>query len=297
MPRKSKNKRGANAMFGLTKKEQNYGANGYGTTTLRYGSDAQTKFGWCALGLQPARTPVCSPQGVIFDRQAIIEYLLGKKMELRQQQEEYDLQQESERIRAETEELTTQDELKISFLQKNGNDIGSRATAQVTRVISAEDRVRQDKEDMETLSEKTAHIKSSNFWLPQAIRKEVVETKLKAPETCPRCPISGKALKSKQLVSLQFTRDNSVQYGEPGNIVCCVSQKAIQYQKASVLKSCGHVMLSSFVKELVTPSMKCPACNKTVKKVKDIVELKQGGTSYSGGGEAVESKKYKTGVR
>ena len=34
-----------------------------------------------------------------------------------------------------------------------------------------------------------------------------------------------------------------------------------------------------------------------VKKLKDIVELKQGGTSYSGGGEAVVSTKYKTGVR
>ena len=293
MPRKSKNKRGANAMFGLTKKEHE--ANGYGTTTKRYGTDAQTNFGWCALGLQPARTPVCTPQGVIFDYEAIIEYLLGQKMKLRQQREEYDLQQEATRIRTEAKELAQVDEVKASFLSKNGNDIGSRA--QFKTSVQAEDRVRQDKADLETDAEKTKHIKSTNFWLPEATRKKVEEVQIKLPESCPRCPVSGKALKSKHLIALNFTRDNSVAFGERGNIVCGVSQKAINHQKATVLKSCGHVILSSSVQSLVLPSMQCPVCNKRVSRKKDIVELKQGGSSYSGGGQAVVSTKYKTGVR
>ena len=293
--RKSKNKGGANAMFGLTKKEHKN--NGYGTQTVRYGTDAQTKFGWCSLGLQPARNPVCTPHGVVFDRQAIIEYLLGQKMKLRQQREDYELQQEAERVRVEAEEASKQDEVQVAFLQKNGSDVGS--TAQVARDISAEDRIRIDKHDMETMAEKEKHLKSSNFWLPEATRLEVEEKKIRAPETCPRCPISGKVLKSKHLIQVNFTRDESVLYGEPGNIVCAVSQKAIIHQKATILKSCGHVLLSSYVKELILPTMRCPACNKKISKNKknEMIELKQGGTSYSGGGEAVESSKYKTGVR
>lgn len=293
MPRKSKNKRGANAMFGLTKQEHKN--NGYGTQTVRYGTDAQTKFGWCSLGLQPARTPVCSPQGVLFDRQAIIEYLLGQKMKLRQQREDYDLQQEAERVRLGAEEASKQDQVQVSFLQKNGADVGS--TAQVARDISAKDRIRYDKHDMETTAEKVEHLKRSNFWLPEATRLEVEEKKIRVPETCPRCPVSGKALKSKHLMPVNFTRDGSVTFGEPGNIVCAASQKTIIHKKAAILKSCGHVLLSSCVKELVLPSMRCPACNKKVSSKKEIIELKQGGTSYSGGGEAVESSKYKAGVR
>jgi len=299
-------------MFGLTKQEHE--KNGYGTKTKRYGTDAQTKFGWCALGLQPARTPVCTPQGVIFDHEAIIEYLLGQKMKLRQQRDDYDLQQEAERVRTVVEESTKVDERKVAFLQKNGNDIGS--NAQLGRAISAEDRVRQDKHDMETLAEKTKRIKRTNFWLPEATRREVDEVKIRPPETCPRCPVSGKALKSKQLIALNFVRDSGVAFGEPGNIVCAVSQKAIVHQKATVLKACGHVMLSSVVDLLLkkpsksntsnssnsssmttNSNMKCPVCNKRVSKMKDIIELKQGGTSFSGGGEAVESSKYQTGVR
>ena len=141
------------------------------------------------------------------------------------------------------------------------------------------------------------HIKSTNFWLPEATRKKVEEVQIKLPESCPRCPVSGKALKSKHLIALNFTRDNSVAFGERGNIVCGVSQKAINHQKATVLKSCGHVILSSSVQSLVLPSMQCPVCNKRVSRKKDIVELKQGGSSYSGGGQAVVSTKYKTGVR
>jgi nitric oxide synthase-interacting protein len=295
MTRKSKGKRGANAMFGLTKKE--HSINGYGATTTRYGTDAQTKFGWCSLGLQPARTPVCTTNGIVFDRQAIIEYLLEQKMKLRQQQEDYTLQRDAERINAEAQELLTANKTNAQFLTQNGNDIGSRAQAQGKRTVSAVDRVRQDTHDVETDQEKTTHLKRTNFWLPEATRKAVVETKIKEPETCPRCPISGKALKSKQLITVHFTRDASISFGQIGNIVCAVSQKAIVHQKATVLKSCGHVLLSSLVKTLVLPSMRCPLCNKKVKKLKDIVELKQGGTSYSGGGEAVVSTKYKTGVR
>jgi nitric oxide synthase-interacting protein len=295
MPRKSKNKAGANAMFGLTKKEHEN--NGYGTAIKRYGTDAQTKFGWCSLGLQPARTPVCSPSGVVYDHEAIIEYLLGQKMKLRQLREQYDLQQEAERVINETKNIIESTKRNEKFLTQNGNDIGSRLQAQGVRSISAEDLVRQDKNDTESISEKTTHIKRTNFWLPEATRAEVVKPKIKPPETCPRCPISGKALKSKHLITINFTRDNGIAYGEPGNIVCGVSKKAIVHQRAIVLKGCGHVILSSLIKTLIIPSMKCPLCNQKIKKLKDIIELKQSGSSYSGGGEAVVSSKYKAGVR
>ena len=120
---------------------------------------------------------------------------------------------------------------------------------------------------------------------------------LAAPDACPRCPITGKFLRSKQLYPVKFKRDHSVTFGEPGNIVCCVSQKAITHQQATLLRGCGCVLLSEHVKELVLPTMRCPVCNtKVKKKARDVVPLKTGGTSFSSHSK-VESSTYRPNVR
>ena len=100
--RKSKGVSGASAMFGLSKLEHK--KNGYGTQTVRYGRDAQIRFGWCALSLQPARNPVSTPHGVVYDREAILHYLLERKVQLRADKEEYDAQEARKAARAAEEE-------------------------------------------------------------------------------------------------------------------------------------------------------------------------------------------------
>ena len=316
-------------MFGLSKLENK--KNGYGTQTVRFGRDAQIRFGWCALSLQAARHPVCTPHGVVYDRETILHYLLERKVQLRAAKVEYDAQlarQEAKQARsAEGEQAQRANALrqKMAGGLRDGNDrpgvaaaasspVGSNssrsssstgsgpasASAAELKTFSEEElknRILTHGRDTETLEDKRARLAQTNFWMSEVCNPDAGPKQLTAPDTCPRCPITGKFLRSKQLYTVKFTRDNTVTFGEPGNIVCCVSQKAITHQQATLLRGCGCVLLSEHVKELVLPTMRCPACNtKVKKKAKDVVSLKTGGTSFSSHSK-VESSKYRPNVR
>ena len=44
----------------------------------RTGADAQLPFGWCALSLQPAKDPVCTPSGHVYSRESLLEHMVAK---------------------------------------------------------------------------------------------------------------------------------------------------------------------------------------------------------------------------
>merc|ERR1711972_199515 len=49
---------------------------GYGTAYERLGKDSIGNFDDCQLTLQPAIDPVCTPQGIIYSKEAILTYLI-----------------------------------------------------------------------------------------------------------------------------------------------------------------------------------------------------------------------------
>ena len=328
--RKSKGVSGASAMFGLSKLEHE--KNGYGTQTVRYGRDAQIRFGWCALSLQPARDPVATPHGVIYDREVILHYLLERKVQLREAKKDYDAQQA--RIVAEREKSSLgqkaqqADEMrkrmtgavpeakgseeasgaskgshtfKAESSSNNSSANSGPAASSYTRLkkFSKEEiknRILTYGRDTETIEEKKARLAETNFWMPEVYSPDAGPKLLEKPDKCPRCPITGKFLRSKQLYPVKFARDSTVTFGDPGNIVCSISQKAITHQHATLLRVCGHVLLSSLVKDLVVRNMRCPACNAKIKHGKDLINLKQGGTSFSSHSK-VQTSKYRPNVR
>ena len=64
-----------------------------GSSSQRLGSDSQLPFGHCPLTLNKIVEPVVSPSGRIYEREAILEYLLKKTKELKALQREYEAQQ------------------------------------------------------------------------------------------------------------------------------------------------------------------------------------------------------------
>lgn len=52
---------------------------GHGTQTMRLGKHSALPFAYCHLGLAPAASPVCTPEGVTYDKEAIIECLLAQR--------------------------------------------------------------------------------------------------------------------------------------------------------------------------------------------------------------------------
>ena len=56
----------------------------------RTGADAQLPFGWCALSLQPAKDPVCTPSGHIYSRESLLEHMVSKGDELKAARAKWD---------------------------------------------------------------------------------------------------------------------------------------------------------------------------------------------------------------
>ncbi|VDK84792.1 unnamed protein product, partial [Cylicostephanus goldi] len=73
---------------------------GYGTLHARLGADSIKEFDCCSLTLQPCKNPVITPSGFLFDREAVLEYILAQKKEIAKRTKEWERQNA---IRAEEE--------------------------------------------------------------------------------------------------------------------------------------------------------------------------------------------------
>lgn len=114
----------AGAVYTYHEKKKDAAASGYGTNTQRVGKDSVKDFDCCCLTLQPCRNPVitCVYQiryailpfrhhkidihvcyyyrkyGYLYDKEAILEYILTKKREYARKLKEYEKQKQQEKV-------------------------------------------------------------------------------------------------------------------------------------------------------------------------------------------------------
>jgi nitric oxide synthase-interacting protein len=62
--------------------EKDTAASGYGTQNLWLSRDAVKDFDCCCLSLQPCHDPVVTPEGYLYERQAIVEYIVHQKRDI-----------------------------------------------------------------------------------------------------------------------------------------------------------------------------------------------------------------------
>ena len=56
--------------------------------------DILTGYDCCSLTLQPCRTPMVSPEGWLFDKEALLKYIIEKKQEYARKLKEYERQKD-----------------------------------------------------------------------------------------------------------------------------------------------------------------------------------------------------------
>ena len=69
----------AGAVYTYHEKQRDSKSSGWGSLKTRFSKDAIKEFDCCSLTLQPCKDPVVTMEGHLYDREAILEYILHQK--------------------------------------------------------------------------------------------------------------------------------------------------------------------------------------------------------------------------
>lgn len=183
----------AGAVYTYHEKKKDAAASGYGTQNERVGKDSVKSFDCCSLTLQPCRNPVVTKEGYLFDKEAILEYIITKKNEYTKQLKKYEKQLKKEE--AEKAELAAAEKESnlIKFMNREKNISSSSSQS-----------------DSPSTSKSVSNLANGNdkqlpsFWVPSQLPDAKI-SKVQKPDDKVYCPISGKPLKMKDLIEVKWT--------------------------------------------------------------------------------------------
>jgi len=233
MGRHSKNK-GDRAFIS---KDEFSSYNSAGSLSTRLGTDSQLPFGYCALSLHPVVDGVISPSGRLYSKEFILEYLLTRTKEIKQQQKDYDNQIAKLEVKEELKMIEDKNHKVKQFVESQSNIISNNSNSLVVNNNSSgnseywESRKRKiDDTDKET---KLAELQRVSPWVPQ-FTPSAAPSLIKEPPKRPLSPFSNRALRVKDLMPIDLIRESPEEEDSksgPTRYICPVSRKTITTQK------------------------------------------------------------------
>ncbi|XP_072764458.1 nitric oxide synthase-interacting protein homolog [Anoplolepis gracilipes] len=270
----------AGAVYTYHEKKKDAAASGYGTNTQRVGKDSIKDFDCCCLTLQPCRNPVITRDGYLFDKEAILEYILTKKREYARKLKEYQKQKQNKE--EESQEQTVLEDLKkLQNFLKNEKTIvsnGSSATdvPSVSNMKNGKDKV------------------LPSFWIPSKT-PEAKEISLQKPDKTIYCPLSGNPLKVKDLLSIKFTQvqdpdDKRSLIVKQARYMCPITHDILGNNvPCAAIRTTGDVVTMECVEKLIKKDWINPLDNSKLTP-SDIIPLQRGGTGYASVNDSLEGK-------
>ena len=168
------------AVYSYHERRKDAKASGFGSEKARFSKDSIKGFDCCCLTLQPCDNPVVTKQGWLYDKEAIIKYMLEKKKEYAKKLKEYERQKDED-----IKELH-----EIAEAEK---------AAAVAKFEKAENTIVRNKDGQGSSSKGNL----PSFWVP-SMTPQASKSKIEKPDKTIYCPMSGKALKMKDLVDVKF---------------------------------------------------------------------------------------------
>ncbi|XP_011879752.1 PREDICTED: nitric oxide synthase-interacting protein homolog [Vollenhovia emeryi] len=270
----------AGAVYTYHEKKKDAAASGYGTNTQRVGKDSVKDFDCCCLTLQPCRNPVITRDGYLFDKEAILEYILTKKREYARKLKEYERQKQKEE--EQSQEQTASDELKKlqDFLKGEKTIVSSGPSTSDGDSVS----------NMKNGKDKVL----PSFWIPSKTPgvKEVAPQK---PGKTIYCPVSGMPLKVKDLIPIKFTvvhdpDDKRSLIVKQARYMCPITHDVLGNNvPCAVIRTTGDVVTMECVEKLIKKDWINPLDNSKLTP-SDIVPLQRGGTGYASVNDSLEGK-------
>ncbi|XP_062388190.1 nitric oxide synthase-interacting protein [Sardina pilchardus] len=301
----------AGAVYTYHEKKKDTAASGYGTQSVRLGKDAIKDFDCCCLSLQPCRDPVVTPDGFLYEKEAILEYILHRKTEIAKKMKAYEKQKKAQRSENHLEATSEQRERVENFKKNEGSIVskpinpftsGKDGAAQNGSKAVAGTAAGSDSAVAGSSSGAGSSASSSisstsalpSFWIP-SLTPEAKPTLVKKPDKTVLCPMSGRPLKMNELVTVRFTPldpslDRVKLLTRQDRYVCAVTKDTLGNSlPCAVLRPSGAVVTLECVEKLIRKDMIDPINGEKLKE-KDIIVLQRGGTGFAGSGVDLRAK-------
>ncbi|XP_048868904.1 nitric oxide synthase-interacting protein [Brienomyrus brachyistius] len=290
----------AGAVYTYHEKKKDTAASGYGTQSVRLGKDAIKDFDCCCLSLQPCRNPVVTPDGYMYEKEAILEYILHQKTEIAKKMKAYEKQKQAQKNENLLESQSEERERAEKFKTKE-NSIVSKPINPFTGGQSKDLGVQSGPSGSTNGPSNSAASDGSStkstlpsFWIP-SLTPEAKPTMLKKPVKTVLCPMSGRPLKMNELIPVKFTPmdpslDRVALLTRQDRYVCAVTKDMLGNSvPCAVLRPSGVVVTMECVELLIRKDMVDPINGEKLKE-KDIIPLQRGGTGFAGSGIDLTAK-------
>lgn len=276
----------AGAVYTYHEKQKDTKSCGYGTQQSRIGKDSVKDFDCCCLTLQPCRNPVVTPDGYLYDKEAILEYIVHQKTEIARQTKEY-LKQKKRDMHEVAALAAAEEESRAARFIETEKNIVSKPSSSLER---------SDKDNSRSISNMASgnEKKLPSFWIP-SLTPSSSDVKLKKPEKHVLCPMSGKPLKAKDLIPVQFKQINDPDDKRALIVKKCRYMCAVTHDvfgnsvPAAVLRTSGNVVTMECVEKLIMKDMIDPTNGKKLSD-NDIIPLQRGGTGYASTNEKLDAR-------
>lgn len=281
----------AGAVYTYHEKKKDTASSGYGTQSIRLGKDAIKDFDCCCLSLQPCKDPVVTPDGYLYEKQAILEYILHQKTEIAKKMKAYEKQKQAQKSSSQIESKSVERE-KVEKFKTSENTIVSKPINPFTSKESEKKSSADGSSGESSIASSSKSLPS--FWIP-SLTPEAKPTLLKKPSKTVLCPMSGRPIKMNDLINVRFTPldpslDRVALLTRQDRYVCAVTRDVLGNSvPCSVLRSSGAVVTQECVEKLIGKDMIDPMSGDKLSD-KDIIYLQRGGTGFAGSGVDLRAK-------
>lgn len=271
----------AGAVYTYHEKKKDAAASGYGTQSERVGKDSVKSFDCCSLTLQPCRNPVVTKEGYLFDKEAILEYIITKKNEYTRKLKQYEKQLKKEE----------NEKKELAAAEKEANLI---------KFMSRERNISNAKSSDSQLSSSASNLANGkdkqlpSFWVPSQLPDAKI-TKVEKPDSTVYCPISGRPLKMKDLIEVNWTLvndpdDKKSLIAKQNRYMCPITHDILSNAvPCAIIRTTGHVVTMESVEKIIKIDWLHPLTGEKLKE-KDIIPLQRGGTGYALTNQNLEGK-------
>jgi len=264
------------SVYTYHEKKKDQAASGYGSDRARLGKDSVKGFDCCSLTLQPTSHAVISPQGYIFDKEAILKFLIDKKATYNKQLKEYEKQKQAE-VNETREFVEEEKEIEKAKFEEREKNI-------VTKRVEAFKSKDEDEGSISNMTEGRKRVLPA-FWMP-SMAPQAKKSKLEKPEKTIYCPISRKPIKMKDFTEVKWTfvRDPDEKrslISRSDRYQCAVTGDVFNDSShCAVLKTTGHVVTVECVNKIIKKDWTHPLTGQSLEE-KDIIYVQRGATGYS----------------